>query len=263
MRHLFTALTLILISVPAAQAQSLKSLIEQRAAVTRPAPPLLNPYNYTLDIVMSEKEGRDGAEPFSARLRIDPSAVPDSRVAIISTSEEDYPDEFRSFLKETRDLEKSTEDISKEFWCEDDDGALLTNSEQIEDNFTILSETETQAVIKPNLALMAKIMMEGDADEDMSKSERKMMKKMMERLDGEFIISKPDLTLRSMQIWLTRPLTMAVVAKIKEMEITQSCAIAPNGFAYTDTMTMRVKAKALGIGMEQNMDIRISELTLR
>lgn len=110
---------------------------------------------------------------------------------------------------------------------------------------------------------MAEIMMDGEDEADMSKSDRKMMKKMMERLDGEFILSKPDARLKSLKIWLTRPMTMAVIAKIKEIEITQSCAMAPNGFTYSDRMTMRVKAKALGVGMEQNMDIQISELTLR
>ena len=127
----------------------------------------------------------------------------------------------------------------------------------------MISETENEAVIKPNLALMAEIMMDSDDGEEMSKSERKMMKRMMKRLDGEFVLSKPDARLKNFKIWLTRPMTMALIAKLKEMEVTQSCAMAPNGFTYTDSVSVRVKAKALGIGVEQNMDIKISSLTLR
>lgn len=263
MKHLFTALALLAITVPSAQAEDIASIIARQANVERPAPPALNPYNYTLDVVMSGHEGKEIMEPFSAKLLIDPSAAPETRVTIVSTSEDEYPDEFEQLLKETRDSKRSAEDLSKEFWCEGEDDNLFGKDDMSEDSYTIISETDTEAVIKPNLALMAEIMMDSEEDDDMSKSERKMMKKMMERLDGEFVISKPDLTPKRMKMWLTRPLTMAVVAKIKEMEVTQSCAVAPNGFAYTDTMTMHVKVKALGMAMEQDMDIRVSELTLR
>lgn len=263
MKKILSAFVVLATSASSAQAEDILSIIERQANVTRPVPPAQNPYNYTLDVILSGKEGKDVTAPFSAKLLINPSAAPEERVTIVSTSEEDYPDEFEQLLKETRDVEKSAEDLAEEFWCEGEDDGLFDDEDMSAEAFTVLFETETEAVIKPNLKFMAEIMMDSEESDDMSKSERKMMKKMMERLDGEFIISKPDLTLKSMKMWLTRPLTMAVVAKLKEMEVSQSCAIAPNGFAYTDTMTMHVKAKALGMTMVQDMDLKVSGLTLR
>ena len=110
---------------------------------------------------------------------------------------------------------------------------------------------------------MAKIMMDSDEDQEISNSERKMMEKMMERLDGEFILSKPEGQLKQFKIWMTRPMRVKVIAKINSMEIQQSCAPAPNGLRYTETMSMNVGLKALGIDISQNMNLRISDLTLR
>jgi len=263
MKKLLTVLALTTLLAPLAQAEGIMSILERQSKVEKPSPPKTIPYNYTVDVVMSGKEGKDEKAPFTAKLLIDPSAAAQDRVTILSTSSDDYGDEFEEFLKEMQNPETSPEDLAEEFWCESGDNDLFDGDNISVDDFTVISENESEAIIKPNLALMAEIMMDSDDDEDMSKSDRKMMKKMMERLDGEFVLSKPDARLKNLKIWLTRPMTMALVAKLKEMEVTQSCAMAPNGFTYTDSMTMHVKAKALGMGMEQNMDVKISGLTLR
>lgn len=263
MKYLFTAFAFTTLLTPAAQAEDIMSILERQSKIQQPSPPALNPYNYTVDVVMSGKEGKDVKPPFIAKLLINPSAASEARVTIVYMSSEEQPDEFTEFLKDIRNSDKTAEDLAEEFWCESGDNDLFEGGDISVDAITVISETDTEAVIKPNLALMAEIMMDGDDEVDMSKSDRKMMKKMMERLDGEFVLSKPDARLKNFKIWLTRPMTMAVVAKLKEMEVTQSCALAPNGFTYSDSMTMRVKAKALGMSMEQNMDIKISDLILR
>lgn len=263
MKKLLIAFALGTFLAPSAQAEDIMSILERQSQLERPAPPKLNPYNYTLNVTMSGQEGNDTKAPFTAKLFIDPSLSAEERVTILSTSSEDYNDEFKDFLKELQSPETTPEDLAEEFWCESQDDDLFDAGELSSDAFTVISETPTEAVIKPNLALMAEIMMDGEDEEDMSKSERKMMKKMMKRLDGEFVLSKPDVRLKEFKIWLTRPMTMAVIAKIKEMEVMQSCAVAPNGFSYINSMAMRVKAKALGVGVEQNMDVRVSDLTLR
>lgn len=263
MKKLLLALAVIASFGSAAHAEDILSIIERQSEVERPVPPSTIPYNYTVDIVMSGKEGKDVSAPFTATLSVDPSAEPEKRVIIISTSSETYGDEFEEFLKELRNPDNSDEDLANEFWCESGDNDLFDEANISTHNFTVVSETASEAMIKPNLTLMAEIMMNSEAGDDMSKSERKMMKRIMERLDGEFVVSKPDIRLKRLKIWMTRPMTMALIAKIKEMEVTQSCAMAPNGFTYKDSMTMRVKAKALGVGVEQNMDIKISGLTLR
>ena len=263
MKKLLIAAALSAILAPSAHAEDIMSILEHQSKVEQPVPPAHNPYNYTVDIVISGKEGKEVQAPFTAKLLIDPSAAPEARVTIISVSNEGHPDEFKEFLNEIRNPGNSAEDLSEEFWCESGDDELFDGDDISVDDFTVISETENEAVIKPNLALMAEIMMDSDDGEEMSKSERKMMKRMMKRLDGEFVLSKPDARLKNFKIWLTRPMTMALIAKLKEMEVTQSCAMAPNGFTYTDSVSMRVKAKALGIGVEQNMDVKISSLTLR
>jgi len=263
MKKLLTLLALPAIIAPSAEAEDILSLIERTAKVERPVPPSIVPYNYIVDVVMSGREGKDIKEPFMAKLLIDPSASADGRVTILSASSDEHGEEFTEFLNELQDPDTSPEDMADEFWCESGNSNLFDDEDISLDDFTVVSETEAEAIIKPNLSRMAGIMMDADDAEDMSKSERKMIKRMMKRLDGEFVVSKPDVRLQSMKIWMTRPMTVAVIAKLKQMEVTQSCAVAPNGFTYRDSMTMRVEAKALGIGVEQNMDIKISGLTLR
>lgn len=98
---------------------------------------------------------------------------------------------------------------------------------------------------------------------NMSKSELKLMRKMMRRLDGEITFSKPDLRPTHLKMWMTEPMTVKVIAKIKGMDMEQSCAVAPNGFPYVETLSMDMRVKALGMKFEQMMGMRVSELTLR
>jgi len=263
MKHVLTALAFSTFLATSAQAEDIMSILERRSQVERPVPPSIIPYNYTVDVMMSGREGKDIKEPFMAKLLIDPSASAENRVTILSASSDEYNEQFKEFLNELQDPDTSPEDMADEFWCDSGDSNLFEGEDISLDDFTVVSETESEAIIRPNLALMAEIMMNSEESDDMSKSERKMMKRMMKRLDGEFVVSKPDVSLQRMKIWMTRPMTVAVIAQIKQMEVTQSCAVAPNGFTYTDAMTMRVEAKALGVGMEQLMDVKISGLTLR
>ena len=85
----------------------------------------------------------------------------------------------------------------------------------------------------------------------------------MARLDGEFTFSKPAGDLKEFKIWMTRPMTVKIIAKIQHMEVSQTCSLAPNGFNYTDSMSMNAQFKALGQTIAQKMDVRISDLTLR
>lgn len=264
MKTFFAPLFVMLALPSSAHAEDIISIMKRKSQMARPVPPAINPYNYTVDITMAGQEGDDISPPFTAKLRINPAAPAQERATIISTSSADYSDDFKEMLEEIRDPETDSVKFSEDFWCEGmEDDEAISADDFSEDDFTVISETETEAVIRPNLQRMAELMMDSEADEDMSKSERKMMKKMMERLDGEFILSKPAGNLKQFKIWLTRPMTVKVVAKIKEMEVQQSCALAPNGFSYTEAVSMNVRLKALGMNVLQDMDIKVSELTLR
>ena len=261
------------------ETQDILTILKHKSAAKQTKPPKVIPYNYVLNVEMwGREDGRNNEENiegeqsdedgFSAKLLIDPSLIGDSRVMILSVSHEDYPDDFKEFLQDMMDADTSPEDIASDFWCE---GIGSTESNNVnvrgqdipKDNLHVLSETETEAVVKPEFEVMTKFMMGDDDGEAMDAGERKMMKKMIKRIDGEFVYSKPDGQLRRMKVWMTRPMTIKVIATLKAMEMEQSCALAPNGFFYFNTMSMYMKAKALGMNIEHNMKMEISELTLR
>jgi len=259
MRKLAAVLILVLSCPVSAQADDIMSILQRQSESPPAELPKVNPYNYTLDVTMSGQEGDDIKPPFTAQLRIHPAETGEKRGVLISASSDDYSDDFMDILDEIRDPDVSVEDFSEEFWCES-----LSGEDNLSlDDFTVVYQTQTEATIRPDLQSMAKIMMDSDDGEEISKSERKMMEKMMERLDGEFILSKPEGQIKQFKIWMTRPMRVKVIAKINSMEVQQSCAPAPNGLRYTETMSMNVGLKALGIDIAQNMNLRISDLTLR
>jgi hypothetical protein len=101
--------------------------------------------------------------------------------------------------------------------------------------------------------------MESDGNAD--KSDRKMMKKLMKRVEGEMTLSKPSGELKGFSVRMTRPMTMMLVAKLKVMTIDQSCELAPNGHYRIGRLKINVEGKALGSRFGQNLEMRISELT--
>lgn len=246
-------------------AEDLMTLLERQPDTVQPSPPDINPYNYILDFSLEGKEGKDSEPPFKAKILINPAAEGESRVTVISASSENYHDDFEEMVAEIRDPEKTTKELSEDFWCDlgNDNETPLQDRAELAEAFTVLRESETEAVLRPNLQKIADFMMEGEDELDMSKSERKIMDKMMKRMDGEFTISKPALHLKHFKIWLTKPMTVKIIAKIKKMELEQSCALAPNGFNYVETLSMNMEAKALGINAAQKTNIRVSALTLR
>ena len=259
MRKLAACLILVLSCPISVQAEDIMSILQRQSESPPAELPKVNPYNYTLDVTMSGQEGDDIKPPFKAQLRINPAETGEKRGVLISTSSDDYSDDFTDLLDEIRDPDVSIEDFSEEFWCE----GLSVEDNLSLDDFTVVSQTQAEATIRPDLQSMAKIMMDSDDDQEISKSERKMMKKMMERLDGEFILSKPEGQIKQIKIWMTRPMRVMVIAKINTMEVQQSCAPAPNGLHYTETISMNVGLKALGVDIVQNTNLRISDLTLR
>ena len=259
MRKLTVCLILVLSCPISVQADDIMSILQRQNESPPAELPKVNPYNYTLDVTMSGQEGDDTKPLFTAQLRINPAETGEKRGVLISASSDDYSDDFTDLLDEIRDPDVSIEDFSEEFWCEG-----LSGEDNLSlDDFTVVSQTQAEATIRPDLQSMAKIMMDSDDDQEISKSERKMMKKMMERLDGEFILSKPEGQIKQIKIWMTRPMRVMVIAKINTMEVQQSCAPAPNGLHYTETISMNVGLKALGVDIVQNTNLRISDLTLR
>lgn len=255
----YLALTSLACCLPliasSAQAEDIMTILERKAdAPTRTAPETIN-YTYTLTLDVKEREGKDVSEG-QAVLRIDPSQPPGSRADIISASDANS-EALQDFLKEIEDEDNTMEKQAEGFWCGEAD--TETQSDFTPENFTVVSEDETQAVLRPKPEKLAELLMQ--ADDDADKNGRKMMKKLVKRIDGDVTLSKPSGEIKGFSVRMTRPMTMMVVAKLKTMTIEQTCELAPNGHYRIGTMIMNVEGKALGSRFGQELDMRISDLT--
>ena len=263
MKHLpITALALCLpILAAPAQAEDIMSILARKADMPPRLAPKTIEYSYTLTVDIKSREGKDLSEG-QAVVRVDPSKPAGSRKQIISISDPEN-EALQDFLKDSEDPDNTPEERAEEFWCGDsgenpDDEPALTSDLS---NLTVISETETEAVLQPDMKNLAKLLMQSDGNpEDANKDERKMAKKLLERIEGNFTLAKPSAELKGFSVRMTRPMTIKIVAKLKEMDVTQTCELAPNGHYHISTMKMNVQGKALGIGFGQEIDMRITDL---
>ncbi|CAM3831090.1 hypothetical protein [Litorimonas haliclonae] len=236
-----------------------QSTLAELSRIERPVAPENIPYDYTVDFQINEPGDDASDTPFTAVLTIRPALTGDERVTVISQSNDERPEALKELLTKITSLETSQADLAKEFWCEDDDNGLL--SEDFSgDDFTVVRETETEVVLRPDIQKLAEIMMSSDDFLENGDGDRKIIKKLLDRLDGEFTLSKQDAHLKHFKIWMTRPMRVKLIAKIKELELTQSCAIAPNGVAYKSATSMHLRVKALGTSVVQDMNIVVRDL---
>ena len=257
------ALCLPLIAAPA-QAEDIMSILARKAEMPVKLAPQTIPYSYTLTVDIKAREGKDLSEG-QAVLRIDPTQPAGSRAKIISISDADN-EALEDFLKEVEDPENTMEKQADSFWCgdtglnsdteSDDDVPDITSDPSV---LTVISEDETEAVLRPDMPKLAQLLMQSDENAD--KNGRKMAKKLMKRIEGEFTLAKPSGEMKGFSVRMTRPMTMMLVAKLKEMDVEQTCALAPNGHYHTSTMKMNVQGKALGSRFGQNLDMKVSDLT--
>jgi len=236
-----------------AKAEDIRTLIDRRveSQADQSAPPAMVPYSYLVTVEHNSLEG-DTATRFTAQYRVNPQAEPGNRLTFTGSGLADLPEEFQSEITKF-DKEKPAEDIAEDFWCSGKSGAAITDQENFApEGLDIVRENDQEAVIALD-TLKIKEIMQSDDDDDMPK-------KLLKRLAAEVTVTKPDLAMTHMRIWLTKPTTIKLIAKLKEMEIRQSCAVAPNGFYYVVSNNSRVRAKALGKSMQADTIITISDL---
>lgn len=286
---LFTAfITTILSFGGTAQAEDILSIFERNAQRPKVEAPKTIPYIYTVEIDVfgkdgaadakdksisdtdtdtdtdtedtSDKDDAPKAQNYSAVLEINPTLSGEDRVSIISFTGDNEDEDYKSMLAEFTDENITEADLAKDFWCdntgagdEDDEGFL-------KDNVTVISETENEAIIKPDLSKMATILFDSNSDDTVSGSEKKLMRRMVKRLDAELVFNKPDGQLKQMKIWMTRPMRVALIAKIKEMNLLAKCETAPNGRLYKSQQDLTMKMSALGAKVEQNVHRRVTNL---
>ena len=263
MKHLpITALALVfpLLAAPA-QAEDIMSILARKVDTPARLAPKTIEYSYTLTVDIKSREGKDLSEG-QAVIRVDPSKPAGSRKQIISISDPEN-EALQDFLKDSEDPDNTPDKRAKNFWCgdsgaESNDEIGLTSDLS---NITVISENETEAVLRPDLPSLAKLLMQSDGNpEDAGKDERKMAKKLIERIEGNVTLAKPSGEMKGFSVRMTRPMTMKLVAKLKEMDVSQTCALAPNGHYHISTMKMNVQGKALGSRFGQEIDMRISDL---
>jgi len=113
---------------------------------------------------------------------------PITTLQIISISDPEN-EALQDFLKDSEDPDDTPEKRAEEFWC-GDSGAEPENEPALTSdlsNLTVISENETEAVLQPDMKNLAKLLMQSDGNpEEAGKDERKMAKKLLERIEGNF-----------------------------------------------------------------------------
>ncbi len=251
-RSLFIYVAMICVPSSMAHAEDFTALVQKHEAaqtLVNEAPKTI-PYSYLVTYDLKSQEG-DDVEEYYGQYRMNPLAVPGQRITFIEGTLDDLPDDMREEV-ERLNMEASPEELAEDFWCESDKemrDALKT------DSVTLVSEDENEAVLSLGPDIISKIMSDNDGED-----ERKMPKKIRKRMLAEVTLSKPELHLKHSRIWLSRPTTVKVVAKMKEMNFEQSCSLAPNGFPYMSENTTRIAGKALGSKFNADVKITISDL---
>ena len=255
------ALCPLLLAAPV-QAEDILSILARKADTpTRLAPKTIN-YVYTLTIDVTNREGKDVSEA-QAVLRIDPAQPAGTRARIISASDPES-EALKDFLEEIEDPDNTIEKQASGFWCGADSESETKKSSTFASDLsalTVISDTETEAVVRPDMKKLAALLMQSDENAD--KNGRKMMKKLMERIEGDVTLAKPSGEMKGFSVRMTRPLTMMIVAKLKTMTADQTCTLAPNGHYRLETMKLHVDGKAMGSRFGQDLNMRISDLTPR
>lgn len=256
---LITSLTVfsVLSWAPIVQAQDILSLLKAKTESEQVnVPPAIFPYKYVVDYVSNQKQGGDVSH-FTARYQVDPNAEPGSRVTILKSSgdAENDNEDFNSTLQELENIETTKEDIASELWCNDDDNDDAKEKETqlkliqlIEDGrIKIESETDQNAVLEMSLKDVIDIF--GD-DLDLGEIEGSessgVVKRIIKRMKLQMNLTKPDVRLSKIRMWLNKPMRIMVVARIKEMDMTMSCDLAPNGHYYRSQQNVMMQMSALG-----------------
>lgn len=229
-------------------ADDFKSLVQDRINGGVEAVPDTVPYSYLVDIELINAHKEE--ENFSGQYRVNPAAEPGERITIIGASWDDFPKGMRAELEKVNQ-ERTQADFAEEFWCQ---GEPETFEFLASDDVTVLRETETEAVV--SLAGDAVAHFLGDDGE----GERKMPGKILKRMDSELTFSKPELRLLNSHIWLTRPTTVKIVAKMKEMDFNTRCSIAPNGLSHFSYSNTKVSGKAIGKSFGATIIVKMSDL---
>lgn len=244
---------------PSVQASDIFEITAQNRASGATQTPSTVPYIHTVDVHVSGRKGDKVREPVTARLRIDPSQPEGSRVTLLSRSdadEEDMNNALEDLIEQIED--NDLEDQADGFWCSARDSEAFPITPE---NFTVMSDADGTTRLQPTPDRMVQLMMGEDDLSELDGRERGIAKKLDDRLDGELRLDSADGHMQGMHFRMTRPMTVMLIAKIREMEMEVDCERAPNGYPFVSRFFMHVEAGAFGQNMVSDMELFVSELT--
>lgn len=221
-------------------------------------PPQYVPYRHMVDVVVSGSKGDNIHEPLTAKLRIDPSLPPGERVTILQRSEDargEMDKALDEMIEEIEDEGRTPAVQAQSFWC--NAGGAVPSP----DDFEIIDDTETHIHLRPTPERRVSLFMQ-TGDRELDRKERSMAKKLSDRLDGAVVYNKETGRISSAHFHITRPMTVLLIAKIREMKMTQGCTLAPNGHPYVSSFQMDVRVTALGQTITNIMDLTVGDLEL-
>lgn len=245
------------LSAPA-QADDIFDILARKTATGEVQPPAYVPYRHTVDVIVSGSKGDDVHEPLVAKLRIDPSQPAGERVSILEQSVDargEMEKALREMIEEIEDEDRTPAAQAQSFWCN------VGGSVPTADEFTVIEQTDTLARLQPMPERMVSLFMQ-TGDRELDRKERSMAKKLSDRLEGEIVFDKPSGHIRSGTFNITRPMTVLLVAKIRQMEMVQGCSLAPNGHPFVSSFSMDVGVTALGQKITNVMELTVGDLEL-
>ena len=243
---------------PPCFAADIFDILAQREIEGTAQPPAYVPYRHTVDVIVSGSKGDDVHDPLIAKLRIDPSMPAGQRVTIVEQTEDargEMEKALREMIEEIEDEDRTPAAQAQSFWCN------VGGSIPTPEDFAVIEQTETVARLRPTPDRMVSMFMQ-TGDRDLDRKERSMAKKLSDRLEGEIVYDKPSGQIRSARFDITRPMTVLLVAKIRQMKMEQGCSLAPNGFPFVSHFKMDVGVTALGKEITNVMDLTIGDLEL-
>ncbi len=229
MRHLLAGTALLTMST-IAQAQSelpdpLRIAIEENEI----------PPTFTFDIERTSTDTGEDGETRTGYARVDLSAPEFKQITPAHLINPDRPGSSFSALSGI----EST--IENGIWC----SGLITTPPDPEDVEVISEDTDTITYqFKPGIP------------EDADGPEKKMTKRMLTTV----VISREDPAILSYEQHLTKPVTLYVVAKIKAVNRSATCARGPSGHTYLQETSSAFEASGLGDSGGNNSSMRITAI---
>lgn len=243
---------------PPSFAADIFDILAQRESEGTARPPTFVPYRHTVDVIVSGSKGDDIHDPLIAKLRIDPSLPAGERVTVLEQTEDargEMEKALREMIEEIEDEDRTPAAQAQSFWC-NAGGPVPTPVD-----FTVIEETDNLARLQPTPERMVSLFMQ-TGDRELDSKERSMAKKLSDRLEGEIVYDKPSGHIRSGAFNITRPMTVLLIAKIRQMEMVQGCSLAPNGHPYISSFSMDVGVTALGKKITNVMELTVGDLEL-